>query len=187
MFVYANVDAEQRDEQFRERFIEGLSNPEFFEVILREDNRTFKETVHRAVNVEAIAESKCSRPNKRMDAMRVTQESATRNSNSEMNKMKQQLKGLTGAMNNLIEMMPQFISAVDPVQSVGVSESNKSVRFLACGVDGHIAKDCARRRNHLNSRERGTIAGVNTPGRTNRNPIATTSRGNCESCSREVS
>ena len=42
MLVYANKNAEQRDEQVRERFIEGLSNPDILEVLFREDNRTFK-------------------------------------------------------------------------------------------------------------------------------------------------
>ena len=62
MLVYANVDAEQRDEQFRERFVEGLSIPELLEVLLREDNRTFRETVDRAVALENIAESYAADP-----------------------------------------------------------------------------------------------------------------------------
>ena len=41
MLVYANMDAEQRDEQFRERFIEKMSNPELLEVLLRENNSKF--------------------------------------------------------------------------------------------------------------------------------------------------
>ena len=62
MLVYANKNAEQRDEQFRERFLEGLSNPDLLEVLLREDNRTFRETVERAVDVEALAESYATYP-----------------------------------------------------------------------------------------------------------------------------
>ena len=34
MLVYANINAEQQDEQFGERFIEGLSNPDVLEVLL---------------------------------------------------------------------------------------------------------------------------------------------------------
>ena len=92
--VYANKNAEQRDEQFRERFIEGLSNPDLLEVLLREDNnnRTFRETVERAVDSDAITESIRSRPNKRVDALRVTQEAGTGSSNPEMGEVKQQLK-----------------------------------------------------------------------------------------------
>ena len=72
MLVYANKNAEQRDELFRERFIDGLSNPDLLEILLREDNRTFTETVERAVDVEAIAESIRNLSNKRVEAFRVT-------------------------------------------------------------------------------------------------------------------
>ena len=68
MLVYANTNAEQRGEQFRERFIKGLSNPYLLEVLLREDNRTFRETVEKAVDVEAIAESIRNLPNKLVKA-----------------------------------------------------------------------------------------------------------------------
>ena len=151
MLVYANVVAEQRDEQLRERFIEGLSNPDLLEVLLREDNRTFRETVDRAVASENIAESLRSRPSKRVDAIRMNQETTAVNSNQEVDeKVKQQLKGLTGAMNNLTEMMSQFVNMVTSVQSVVASRSKKPVRCHVCGVEGHIAKECSRRRNHLN-------------------------------------
>ena len=150
MLVYANVDAEQRDELFRERFVEGLSNPELLEVLLREDNRTIRETVDRAVALENIAESLRSRPNKRVDAIRMTQEAGTMNSISEMNKMKQQLKRLTDEMNSLTDMMTQFVKTVTPVQFIGPSQSRKTVRCYVCGVDGHIAGKCPRRRSHLN-------------------------------------
>ena len=57
ILVCANINAEQRDEQFRERFIEGLSNPDLLEVLLRKINTTFREAIERAIDVEAIAES----------------------------------------------------------------------------------------------------------------------------------
>ena len=150
MLVYANVDAEQRDEQFRERFIEGLSNPDLLEVLLREDNRTFRETLGRAVALENIAESLRSRPSKRVDAIRMTQETTTVNSNQEVDEMKLQLKGLTGAMNNMTEMMSQFVNMVTSVQSVGASRSKKLVGCHVCGVGGHTATKRQRGRNHLN-------------------------------------
>ena len=150
--MYANVDAEQRDEQFRlsERFVEGLSNSELLEVLLREDNRTFRETVDRAVALENNAESLRSRHNKRVDAIRMTQEAGTMNSISEMNKMKQELKRLTDEINSLTDMMTQFVNTVTPVQFIGASRSKKPVRCYECGLDGHIARECPRRRNHLN-------------------------------------
>ena len=147
IIVYANVDAEQRDEQFRERFVEGLSNRELLEVLLREDNRTFRETVDRAVALENIAESLRSRPNKRVDAIRMIQEAGTMNSISEMNKMKQQLKRLTDEMNSLTDMMTQFVNTV---QFTGASRSKKPVRCYVCPLDGHIARECPRTKNHLN-------------------------------------
>ena len=148
MLVYANINAEQRDERFRELFIERLSNPDLLEVLLREDNRTFMETVDRAVASENIAESLLSGPNKRVDAIRMTQEAGTMNSVSEMNKMKQQLKRLTDEMNSLTDMTTQFVNTVTPVQFIGASRSKKPVRCYVCGLEGHIARVCLRR-NHL--------------------------------------
>ena len=77
MLMYANTNAEQRDEQFRERFIEGLSNVEQTEALLREDNMAFQETVDRGVALEAIAESIRSLPNKRVEALRRLPQPAT--------------------------------------------------------------------------------------------------------------
>ena len=101
MMTYANTNAEQRDEQFRERFIEGLSNPDQLEVLLREDNRIFRETVERALDVEAIAESIRNLPNKRVEAFRVAHEVTTTPNNLEVDEMKLQLKEMTIAMNSL--------------------------------------------------------------------------------------
>ena len=115
MLVYANVDAEQRDEQFRERFSEGLNNAELIEVLLIEGNTTSRETVDSAVALEAIAESIRSRPNKRVGAIRVTHDATILNSNQEVAEKKQQLKRLTDETNRLTEIMTQFISTVDPV------------------------------------------------------------------------
>ena len=92
MLVYANKNAEQRDEQFLERFIEGLSNPDLLEVLLREDNRTFRETVERAVDVEAILESIRNLPNMRVEASRVAQEDTTTRNILAEDEMKLQLK-----------------------------------------------------------------------------------------------
>ena len=114
MLVYANKKAEQRDEQFREGFIEGLSNPDLLEVLLREDNRTFRETVERAVDVEAIAERKNIRnlPNKRVEAFRVAQEATATRKNLEVDEMKLHLKEFTSATKSLTYMVNQFVGAV---------------------------------------------------------------------------
>ena len=144
MLVYANINAEQRDEQFRERFIEGLSNPDLLEVLLREDNRTFRKTVERVVDVEATADIIRNLPSKRMEAFRVTQEDTTTRNHSEMDEMKQQLKKMTSAMNSLTSMVNQFVGAV-------VS----SRRCDVCREDGHSAEICKQRRNALNLRGPG--------------------------------
>ena len=153
MLVYHNVDAEERDELFRERFLEGLYNPELLEVLLRENTRTFRETVDRAVDLGAITESICSRPNKRVDALRVTQEMATVNSGKDLDEMKQQVNETTVAMNSLTEMT-RFVSALVSGVSIQVQRPREPFRCFECGIDGHIAKDCPRR-NHLNLRGPG--------------------------------
>ena len=99
-------------ELFRERFIEGLYNPGPLAVLLREDNRTFRETVERAVDVEAIAESIRNLPNQRVEALRVPQEATKTRNNLEVDEMKLQLKEMTSAMDSLTNMVNQFVGAV---------------------------------------------------------------------------
>ena len=144
MLVYANINAEQRDEQFRERFIEGLSNPDLLEVLLREDNRTFRETVETAVDVEDIAESTRNQPNERMEAFRVAQEAITTRNQSEMDEMKQQLNEITSAMNSLTIMGNQIVGAVFSARRCDV-----------CGEDFHSAEVSKQRRNALKLRGPG--------------------------------
>ena len=127
----AIINAEQRDEQFRERFIEGFSNPELLEVLLRKNNRTFRETVERAVDVEAIAESIRNLPHKRMEAFGVAQGATLTRNHSEMDEMKQQLKEMTSAINSLTNMVKKFVSAVVIARLCDV-----------CGEDGHSVEVC---------------------------------------------
>ena len=145
MLVYANKNVEQRDEQFRERFIEGLSNPDLLEVLLREDNKTFRETVERAVDVEAVAESIRNLPNKRVEAFRVAQEATTTRNNLEVDEMKLQLEEMTSAMNSLTNMVNQFVGAVVSARRCDVCEGER-----------HFAEDsCRQRMNPLNLRGPG--------------------------------
>ena len=51
---FANLDAEQRNEQFQEWFREGQAESELLKTLLREEARTFTETVSGAVDVETI-------------------------------------------------------------------------------------------------------------------------------------
>ena len=145
--VYANTNAEQRDEQFRESFIEGLSNPDLLEVLLREDNRTFRETVERAVDVEAIAESIRNLSNSRLEAFRVAQEVTTTRNNLEVDEMKLQLKEMTSAMNSLANRVNQFVGAVVSARRCDV-----------CGGGGErtfAEERCGQRMNPLNLRGPG--------------------------------
>ena len=116
MQVFRNLEAEQRDEQFRERFIEGLSDPDLLEVLLREDTRSFTDTLNRAVDLGTISKSIRNRSTKRVAALRVTQEATTSSSsNPEMSEMKQQMNEVSQAMNNLTNMMSKFMSSVLPM------------------------------------------------------------------------
>ena len=171
MLVYENTNAEQRDEQFRDRFIEGLSNPDLLEVLLREDNRIFRETVERAVDVEAIAESIRNLPNKRVEAFRVAQEVTTTRNNLEVDEMKLQLKEMTSAMNSLTNRVNHFVGAVVSARRCDV-----------CGGGRHFAQESYRQRmNPSNLRGPGGIAGISSPGRIIRYPFTIASRGHCES------
>ena len=109
-----------------------------------------RRTVDRAVDLEAIAESIRSRPNKHVDALRVTQESGTVNSNPEMDEIRKQLNGMKVAMNSLAEMMSQIISAMVPGSLTDVQRQRKQFRCYACGMKGHSGKDCQQRGNTLN-------------------------------------
>ena len=140
MLVYAKKNAEQRDEQFRERFIEGLSNPDLLEVLLREDNRTFRETVEKADDVKAIAESIRNLPNKRVEAFTVAQKATSTRNNLEVYEMKLQLKKMTSAMNSLTNMVNQFVGAVVSAR-----------RWDVCRGEKHFAHEsCRQRMNPLN-------------------------------------
>ena len=110
--VFATLEAEQRDEHFRERFIEGLADSDLLEVLLREDPRSFTDTINRAVNLETIAKSIRNRPSKRAAALRVAQETAAGSSNTEMTEVRQQLNEVSQAMTNLTNMMSKFMSSV---------------------------------------------------------------------------
>ena len=52
--VHANMEADQQDEQFTERFIERLADPDLLKVLLREHTGTFTEIVNRAIDLETI-------------------------------------------------------------------------------------------------------------------------------------
>ena len=155
MLVYNNVDAEQRAEQFRERFIEDLHCPEILEVLFREDTRTFRETVDRAVDLEAITEFKRSRPNKRVDALRNTQEVGSVNSNPERDEITQHLIGMKVAMKSLTETMTQLVIALVERGSTSTKRLREPLQCYVCGLEVHSRKDFQQRRNALNLRGPG--------------------------------
>ena len=149
MLVYHNVDAEKRDELFRERFREGLYNPELLDVLLRENTRSFRKTADRAVDLGAITKSICSRPNKRVDAFRVTQEMATVNSDKYLVEMKQQVNEITVAMNSLIEMTTRYVSALVSGVSTPVQRPREPFGCFECGRHGHIANGLPSKKKSL--------------------------------------
>ena len=126
-----------------------MSNPDLLEVLLREDNRTFRETVERAVDVEAvsahIAESIRNLPIERVEAFRVAQEATTTRNKLEVDGMKLQLKDITSAMNSLTSMVNQFIGAVVSARRCDVTEGER-----------HFAEEsCRQRMSPLNLRGPG--------------------------------
>ena len=143
MLVYANKNAEQRDEQFRERFIEGLSNPDLLEVLLRENTRTFRETVDRAVDLQSIATSARTRQNRRVAYARLAQEpTVVVEDQIAVDEIKQQLKEMTCAMNSLTNMVNQFVGAVV-----------NACRCDVCGGERHFEEEsCRQRKNPSNLR-----------------------------------
>ena len=145
MLVYHNVDAEERDELFRESFLEGWYNPERLDVSLRKNTRTFRETVDRAVDLERIATSARTRQNRRVAYARLAQEpTVVVEDQIAVDKMKQQLKETSTAMNSSTNMVNEFVCAV-------VS----SRRCDVCGENGHSPDDCQQGRNALNLRGPG--------------------------------
>ena len=57
MLVFGHLDADQRDELFRERFLDRLLDSDLLGVLLREPTRGFVGTVDRADDLESIATS----------------------------------------------------------------------------------------------------------------------------------
>ena len=53
--VFTNLEMDERKELLRDRFLEGLRDPELLEKLLLEEARNFAKTVHRAVDLEGIA------------------------------------------------------------------------------------------------------------------------------------
>ena len=138
------MDADKRDEQFRERFIEWLADPDLLEVLLRENTGTCTGTLNRAIDLKTISKAIRNLLNKRIEAFRVAQEATTTRNYSEMDEMEQQLKEMTSAMNSVTNMVNQFFGAVVNTRRCG-----------ACGEDGHSADVCKQRMNASNLRGPG--------------------------------
>ena len=140
LLVFGHQEADQRDELFRERFLDGLSDSDLLEVLLRERTRGFVGTVDRAVELEAIANSARTRPSRRVAYARLAQESAVAaEDQTAVTEMKQQLDEMTRALSSLTNMVGQFVSTVVSVRRCDV-----------CSENGHPAEVCRLIRNPLN-------------------------------------
>ena len=139
MLVFGHLEADQRDELFRDRFLDGLLDSDLLEVLLRERTRGFVDTVDRALELESIANSARTRQSRRVAYARLAQEPAVAAENQIAVEMKQQLNEMTSALNSLTNMVGQFVSAVVSARRCDV-----------CGDDGHSAEACRFIRNPLN-------------------------------------
>ena len=130
LLVFGHQEADQRDELFRERFLEGLSDSDLLEVLLRERTRGFVGTVDRAVELETIANSARTRPRRRVASVRLAQEPAVAaEDQTAVTEMKQQLNEMTRVLGSLTNMVGQFVSTVVSARRCDV-----------CGEDGHLQK-----------------------------------------------
>ena len=107
--VFAHRDVDERDELLREQFLEGSSDPEFLETLLREEARSFSETVNRANDLESISRSIKSHRDTRTATVRVVQEAATSSSPRNLNDLKKQVNGLMVTKKDLTKVMTQFV------------------------------------------------------------------------------
>ena len=107
--VFAHRDVDERDERLREQFLEGLSDPDIFETLLREEVRSFSETVSRAIDLESISRSIRSHRDMRRTIARVVQEASTSSSPRNLNDLKEQMNGLMVTIKNITKVMTQFV------------------------------------------------------------------------------
>ena len=107
--VFAHRDVDERDERLREQFLEGLSDPDIFETLLREEVRSFSETVSRAIDLESISRSIRSHRDMRTTIARVVQEASTSSSPRNLNDLKEQMNGLMVTIKNITKVMTQFV------------------------------------------------------------------------------
>ena len=139
LLVFGHQEADQRDELFRERFLDGLSESDLLEVLLRERTRGFVITVDRAVELETIANSVRTRLSRRVAFVRLAQEpTVAAEDQTAVTEMKQQLNEMTRALGSLTNMMGRFVSTVVSARRCDV-----------CGEDGHPAEVCRLIRNPL--------------------------------------
>ena len=108
--VFAHRDVDEQDELLPERFLEGLSDPDILETLLREEVRSFSEMVSRAIDLESISRSIISHRETRTAATaRAVQEAATSSSPRNLNDLKEQMNGLMVTIKDFTKVMTQFV------------------------------------------------------------------------------
>ena len=124
----ATLNAATRDKMNREQFIDGLSDLEVQELLLREDPNTFNDAVDRALNIDAISRGSRMRQRRRLATTRFLQQSdqfVERHHvqavsgqmepdmmKVEMDEMKEQVKNQADMIKGMSEMMTKFVNSV---------------------------------------------------------------------------
>ena len=75
--AHTHMNALSLDDMNREQFIDGLFDPDIYELLLREDPQTFDEAVNRALSLEAIKKGSRFRQRKRISAIRTMAEATS--------------------------------------------------------------------------------------------------------------
>ena len=163
VLVFAHLDLGERDEHLRDQFLDGLKDPQLSETLLREETRSFAQTIERAAEIESISVSMQNRKNMRTAIVRVAQEVPT-SSLQKHNGLREQLNDLTDATTELTRVMTKFVGAYRQYAPDGGRPSkflstenqlSKISKCGSCGSYGHIAHDCQRGQNSLNLRRPG--------------------------------
>ena len=163
VLVFAHLDLDERDEHLRDQFLDGLKDPQLSETLLREETRSFAQTIERAAEIESISVSMQNRKNMRTAIVRVAQEVPT-SSLQKHNGLREQLNDLTDATTELTRVMTKFVGAYRQYAPDGGGPSNflstesqpsKLSKCGSCGSYGHIAHDCQVGQKSLNLRRPG--------------------------------
>ena len=127
--VYSEKDPNTRDELFREKFLEGLSDVQLEVQLLKENPQTFGDLVNRAVDLEVIART--TRGHSRNEQERYEEFGRQQDSSCDIRgyspePWKEGLQQLTSRMDQMTQMMMTFLETMSttarPEKRAGVRD-----------------------------------------------------------------